>query len=314
MAPMRAVAFTTFGGPEVLQVTDIPTPEPGPGEVRVRVAAATVNPTDIGMRNGTRKAILEKLPAPWVAGMEIAGTIDAVGPDSGWQVGERAMAIVLPTVTGRGAQSEQVVVPAASAVRVPEKITLEEAATIPMNGLTAVRALDLLDLKPGQTLVISGAAGAVGAYVVELGAAKGLKVIAIASPSDETFLRGIGAEHLVPRGHDAPHAVRALVPEGVDGALDAGLIGPSLLAAVRDGGGFAVIRGFEGETERGITVHRVSVSDYARNTAALDNLGQLAASGKLALRVAETFPPERAGEAQAKLVAGGVRGRLLITF
>ena len=96
---MRAVAFHRFGGPEVLEVAELPVPEPGPREVRVRVAAATVNPTDIGMRSGRRAEELQKLPSPYVPGMELSGTIDAVGPDADWQVGERVLAIVLPMRT-----------------------------------------------------------------------------------------------------------------------------------------------------------------------------------------------------------------------
>ncbi len=174
--------------------------------------------------------------------------------------------------------------------------------------------LDLLDLKPGQTLAVTGAAGAVGGYAVELGVADGLKVIAVAAPSDEALLKKLGAEAVVPRGEDAAQQIRQLVPGGVDGLIDAAVIGASILPAIRDGGGLAVVRGWEGETERGITVHPVRVSDYVENHAALDGLGRLVAQGKLTLRVAETFPPERAAEAHERLAAGGVRGRLVVVF
>jgi NADPH:quinone reductase-like Zn-dependent oxidoreductase len=184
-----------------------------------------------------------------------------------------------------------------------------------MNGLTVRLALDLLALKPGQTLAVSGAAGAVGAYAVELGVAEGLRVIAIASPGDEAMLKKMGAEHFVPRGDDAPHAIRKLVSEGVDGAVDAALLGTAFFSAIKDGGGMAVVRGWQqGEPERGIKIHPVMVSNYVENQAALAKLGKQVEEGKITLRVAETFPPERAGEAQEKLAAGGVRGRLVIVF
>ena len=261
---MRAAAFIK-GGPEVLEVAELPVPEPGPREVRVRVAAATVNPTDIGMRSGRRAEELQKLPSPYVPGMELAGTIDAVGPDADWQVGERVLAIVLPMRTGRGAQAEQVVVPADSVTRVPGPATsLEEAATLPMNGLTVRRALDLLALQPGQTLAVTGAAGAVGGYSVQLGVADGLHVVAVASPEDEPLMRSLGASVFVPRGQAVAQAIRAAVPEGVDGLIDAAVIGRDVLAAIGDGGAYAGVRGFEGETERDIPIHRVAVSDYAR--------------------------------------------------
>jgi NADPH2:quinone reductase len=312
-----AVAFHRFGGPEVLEVAELPFPEPEPGEVRIRVAAATVNPTDLGLRSGRRAAELGKFPPPYVPGMELAGVVDAVGAGSNWQVGERVLAIVLPMRTGRGAQSEFVVVPSESVTRVPSaEISLEAAATLPMNGLTVRRALDLLALRPGQTLAVTGAAGAVGGYAVQLGAVEGLRVVAVAALQDEALLRSLGASSVVQRGHAATvaGAISSMVPEGVDGLIDAAVIGHEMFAAIRDGGGYASVRGYEGESERGVAVHRVQVSDYARNAAALEALARLVADGRLTLRVAETFPPERAVDAHRKLEAGGVRGRLVIVF
>jgi len=183
-----------------------------------------------------------------------------------------------------------------------------------MNGLTVRLALDLLGLKPGDALAVTGAAGAVGGYAVELGVADGLRVIAVASLSDEPLLKKLGAEAFVPRGDDAAQRIRQIVPGGVDGLVDAAVIGAPILAAIRDGGGLAAVRGFEGESERGIKVHVVRVTEYAQNQAALDRLGRMVAQGKLTLRVAETFPPERAAEAHKRLEAGGVRGRLVIVF
>ncbi len=311
---MRALTFSKFGGPEVLEVSDLPMREPGPGQVRIRVAAATVNPTDLGFRRGGQAAALNGLEPPYIPGMELGGVIDAVGAGSDWKPGDRVMAIVIPRRPEGGAMAESVVVPEASVAKAPEGSTLEEAATLPMNGLTVQLALDLLALNPGQTLAVTGAAGAVGGYAVELGVAAGLRVIAVASPSDEALLKKMGAETLIPRGDDAAQKIRALIPEGVDGLVDAAVIGQPILAAIRDGGGYAGVRGYQGETERGITIHLVQVSRYAENRQALDKLGQMVSQKKLTLRVAETFPPERAAEAHRKLEAGGVRGRLVIVF
>jgi NADPH:quinone reductase len=311
---MRALTFSQFGGPEVLEVSDLPEREPGPGQVRIRVAAATVNPTDIGFRSGRQAAQTSGLEPPFIPGMELAGVVDAAGPGSDWHPGDRVMAIVIPRRPEGGAMAESVVVPSGSVARVPDGTALEAAATLPMNGLTVRLALDLLGLKPGQTLAVTGAAGAVGGYAIELGVADGLRVIAIASASDEALLKKLGAEAVVPRGEDAAQRLRQLIPEGVDGLIDAAVIGAPMLAAIRDGGGLAAVRGFEGETERGIAIHLVRVSEYVENQAALDQLGQLVAKGNLTLRVAETFPPERAAEAHQKLQAGGVRGRLVVTF
>jgi NADPH:quinone reductase-like Zn-dependent oxidoreductase len=187
-------------------------------------------------------------------------------------------------------------------------VALEAAATLPMNGLTARRALDLLALSPGQTLAVTGAAGAVGGYAVQLGALAGLRVIGVSAADDEALVRSLGASEFVARGDDLVGALRRLAPGGVDAVVDAAVIGAPVLAAVRDGGAF------EGEPERGITVHQVRVSDYARNSAALQGLTDLVAAGKLTLRVGATVPPEQAGEAQTRLQRGGVRGRLVIVF
>ena len=311
---MKAVTFSEFGGPEVLEVKELPEPQPGSGQVRIKVAAATVNPTDMGFRGGGQRAALGDLQPPYIPGMELAGVVDSAGEGAEWKAGDRVMAIVVPRRKEGGAMAESVIVPAASIAPVPEGVSLEEAATLPMNGLTVRLALDMLALKPGQTLVVTGAAGAVGGYAVELGVHEGLRVIAIASPSDEGLLTKMGAESVVARGDDAAQKVRALVPDGVDGVVDAALLGTSILPAIRDGGGMAVVRGFQGETERDITIHQVQVSRYAENQAALAGLGDLVSQGKMTLRVAETFTPERTGEAHEKLAAGGVRGRLVIVF
>ena len=188
---MRAVTFSQLGGPEVLQVSDLPEPHPGPGEVRIRVAAATVNPTDISFRSGRQLSTAQLaemgVRPPYIPGMELAGVVDAVGASTNWRAGDRVMAIVNPRRPGGGAQAEFVVVPAASVARVPEGTSLEAAATLPMNGLTVRLALDRLALKPGQTLGVTGAAGAVGGYAVELGVSDGLRVIAVARPQDEAL-------------------------------------------------------------------------------------------------------------------------------
>jgi len=314
---MRAVTFSRFAGPEVLEVSDLPVPQPGPGEVRIRVAAATVNPTDIMYRGGRQTAVqLAELGVhpPYIPGMELAGVVDAVGEGVSWRTGDRVMAIVNPRRPLGGAQAELVVVPAASVARVPDGVSLEAAATLPMNGLTVRLALDQLALERGQTLSVTGAAGAVGGYAVELGVSEGLRVIAVARPQDEALVRRFGAETFVPSGDTALRRVYDAAPGGVDGLIDAAVLDAAALPAIRDGGKLATVRGFAGPSERGITIAPVWVSSYVHNGLALDRLGRLVAEGRLSLRVSETFPPERVADAQQKMAAGGTRGRLLIAF
>jgi NADPH2:quinone reductase len=311
---MRAVGVVRFGGPEVLEVVDLPEPVAGEREVRIRVAAATVNPTDIGLRTGRRADALKDLPPPWVPGMELAGEIDTVGPGADWTTGQQVVAIVLPFRPLGGAQAELVVVPADSVAEAPDGATLGQAATLPMNGLTVRRALDILALGAGQTLVVTGAAGAVGGYAIELAKLEGLTVVADASAADEALVRGFGADLVVPRGEGCAQAIRDAFPDGVDAVLDAALLGPAITPAVRDGGQLAAVRPFHGSSERGITIKQVLVGDYATNQKALRELVRQAGAGQLTLRVAETFAPERAADAHRKLERGGVRGRLVITF
>ncbi|HXZ66126.1 MAG TPA: NADP-dependent oxidoreductase [Streptosporangiaceae bacterium] len=312
---MRAVGVTEFGGPEVLRVVELPDPQAGPGEVRIRVHAAAVNPTDTGLRSGSRASQLRDIPPPYVPGMDAAGVLDQIGPDvdTDLRVGDHVMAIVVPHGS-HGAYAELLVVPAESVTWVPAGATDAEAATLPMNGLTTRQALDLLDLAPGQTLAVTGAAGAVGGYAVQLGKADGLRVIADAAPEDEQLVKALGADVVVPRGPDFAARVREVVPEGADGLVDTALLNELVVPAVRDGGRIATVRGFTGEPERGVTFHPVFVRNYAREHDKLDRLRQQAESGTVTLRVARTLPAEHAAEAHRTLEAGGTRGRLVLEF
>ncbi len=314
MSDMRAVGFTEFGDPSVLRVLSVPRPEPGPGQVRVHVAAATVNPTDIGFRLGGRQ-LPDGVRPPYIAGMDLAGVIDAAGPGvSAWRAGDRVMAAVSPWVPGGGAQAEYVLVDPDQLARVPDGISLEAAATLPMNAMTVRSALDMLALPPGSTLAVTGSAGAVGQYAIQLGTHDGLEVTGDAAPADEALIRSFGPRHVVPRGAGMAEAVRSLYPSGVDAVLDAALLGPAILPAVRDGGQLLAVRPFQGETERGITISLVLVGQHLHEGARLAELADLAAKGVLTLRIAEVLPAERAAEAHRRLEAGGVRGRLVLTF
>jgi NADPH2:quinone reductase len=310
---MRAVGITRFGGPEVLEIVERPVPEPGDGEVRIRVAAATVNAADTVLRVG-RHGPADGLEPPYVPGMELAGTIDTAAPGSGWLAGERVMAIVSPRNRNGGAQAEFVVVPADSVARVPDEISLTAAATLPMNGLTARRALDLLALRPGETLAVTGAAGAVGGYTIQLAVTEGLLVIADASAGDAGLVRRLGAHIVVERGPEAATAIRRAAPEGADALLDAAVIGAPVLPAVRDGGQLAAVRSFRADTERCIIIRLVLVGDYLHAGDKLARLADLVAAGRLTPRVAAELPAERVAEAHRLLEAGGVRGRLVLTF
>ncbi|KTR02505.1 NADP-dependent oxidoreductase, partial [Curtobacterium citreum] len=231
---MQVVGVETFGGPEALAVHEVPEPHAGPGTVRIRVQAFAVNPTDTGVREGQRET--DTAP-PYVPGMDAAGVVDEVGPDvDGWQVGDQVMAMALPLSEYGGAYVEHLVAPVGSFTRIPAGTSIEDAATVPMNGLTALQILARAALSPGDTLAVTGAAGLLGNYVVQLAKQRGITVIADAAPKDEELVRSLGPDHVVPRGDGFAAAVRGIVPDGADALADAAVQREEVVDAVRDGG------------------------------------------------------------------------------
>jgi NADPH2:quinone reductase len=283
--------------------------------VRIRVHAAAVNPTDLAVRSGHPATRFQDVPPPFVPGMEAAGVLEQIGEGvvTDLRVGDHVMAIVVPRGS-QGAYAERIVVPAESVVGVPAGASDAAAASLPMNGLTARQALDLLALTPGQTVAVTGAVGVVGGYAVQLAKADGLRVVADAAPRDERSVKELGADIVLPRGDDFPQRVRSVAPDGVDGLVDAALLDHRALAAVRDGGRIVTLRFFSDAGERGITYHPVLVTDDVRARAKLDRLRQQVEDGQITLRVAQALPAERAAEAHRLLEAGGVRGRLILQF
>ncbi|MFI7284301.1 NADP-dependent oxidoreductase [Micromonospora chersina] len=318
---MRAVGLLRYGGPEVLRVVELPTPHAGPGEVRIRVRAAAVNPADTLIRAGATPVRLRGT-APLLPGLDVAGTIDEVGPGTSGDLvpGDEVMAMINPTRPAGGGYAEWVVLPESSVAPVPAGATPAEAATLPMNGLTALHALDQLRLTPGSTLAVTGAAGAVGGYAVQLAKAAGHRVLADAAPRDADLVTALGTDVTVTRGPGVANRFRAHAPDGVDAAVDAALVGADLLPAVRDGGAMALLRGgpepadLDRAARRNITLVTAFVHDYDGRRDKLDLLRRLTEEGALTLRVADRFPPEQASHAHRLLEAGGVRGRLIIEF
>src|SRR4051794_1612882 len=311
---MRAAGVTEFGGPEALHLVDVAAEPLGPGQVRLRVQAATVNPTDTHARAG---AYAERDPIktpPWVPGMDVAGEVVEVGEGvEHLAVGDAAMGIVVP-FGPHGGYREDKVLPANSVVRAPEGVDAVAASTLPMNGLTARFALDLMGLQPGQVLAVTGAAGAFGGYVVQLAKADGLTVVADASEADEQLVRRLGADVVVRRGDDVAARIREKFPDGVDGLADGSVQDAVVLPAVKDGGAMATVRGYRGDGQRGVRVFPTLVRRVAEGRAALGGLGEQVGEGALPPRVARAFPAEQAAEAHRVLEAGGVRGRLVLTF
>jgi hypothetical protein len=170
--------------------------------------------------------------------MDAAGVIDKLGPDTDERlsVGDQVVALVMPSGLRGGAYGDKIVLPAASVVPIPAGTGFPEAATLLMNAVTARLCLDALGLAPGKTLAVTGAAGAVGGYAMQLAKAEGLHVLADSSTSDEELIRSLGADQIVHRGSGFAQGVRTIVPNGVDGLIDAALMGEVALPAIVDNG------------------------------------------------------------------------------
>lgn len=308
---MRAISVTEYGGPETLRVADVPEPVPGRGQVRIRIEAATVNPVDLAARAGYLAALAPDLPLG--LGLDAAGEIDAVGAGvDRLAVGDKVIGLRdwLPMPTG--AHAEAIVLDAGAVVHAPRTLDAAHAATLPLNGLTAHQGLDLLDLAPGATVLITGAAGAVGGFAVQLAALRGLRVVASASAPDEAALREAGASFFVGRGEPLGRAVRDLVPGGVDGVLDAAGLGVRALNALRNRGAFVAVNGGDAVPVN-LRGTRVQTVWFRADTGQLEHLVALADEGRLTTRVADVLPLEDAAEAHIRLAKGGLRGRLVLT-
>jgi NADPH:quinone reductase-like Zn-dependent oxidoreductase len=313
---MKAIGLTEFGGPDVLKVVDLPEPQPGPGEVRIRVHAAAVNPTDMTFRAGGRAAQLAGRPAPYIPGMDVAGVVDQLGDDADGRlaVGDPVIAYVIPFGPHGGAYAEQVVVAEASVVRAPRGVPFPEASTLLLNAATARLSLDALALAPGTTVAVTGGAGAVGGYAIQLAKADGLSVLAGAGPADDQLVRSLGADMVADSRKDAGAQIRGELPDGAPGLIDGAALDALALPAVADGGQLVTLKGWTGPSERGIVIHPISSFSSAADTALFEWLRSQAEKGVLTLRVADVLPAAEAAEAHRRLAAGGIRGRLVLDF
>lgn len=298
---MRAVVATRPGGTEALEVIDVDTPEPGPGEVRIRVQAAAVNPVDLQTRQGIYHDLGATTQWPVGLGWDLAGVVDAVGPGVSQPAPGTAVAALFGGVDKRsGAYAQYAVVPAADAIAVPAGLEIVDAASVPLNGTTAVQALDLLGDPDGRRLLVTGAAGGVGGFVAALAVERGYTTIGLARGTDQEFVESTGAQF-----------ISELSSDRYDAVVDTAALGESALSTVRDGGWYVGVIPFAVPTaEREITVTAVAVTP---NGKVLAGVLDRAVSGTLAVRVQATLPLDRVAEAHKLLEAGGTRGRIILT-
>lgn len=306
---MRALQLNGFGGVDVLEVRDVPLPIPRAGEVRIRVAAAGLNPVDVQTRSGALVRAGVMLERSVGLGWDVAGYVDMIGEsaDSHLRLDDAVVGIsdrvMLPVKT----HAEFVVLPASSVARVPDGRDLVELATAPLNATTASQAIEAAGLQPGETLLVTGAAGAVGGYVVQLASQLGLRVVATARSEDEDAVRQFGASEFLPAGEQLPSAVRQVSVDGADAVIDAAQLGLDALDALRGGATFVSLLGPGPVPLRGVTVRQVWVRS---DQAVLDRIARTS----LIHRVSDTFALDDAADAHRALESRGLRGRPVFTF
>lgn len=306
---MRVAEVTAFGGPEVLQLGERVDPVCGAGEVVVWIRAATINPTDLGVRSGQARVRMPDLTPPFVPGWDLAGEVSAVGEGiDAYSVGDRVVGMIpFGRINGRvGAYAEAAAVDPDWLAPLAPHVGFEEGATLPLNALTARQALDLLELEPGSTLLITGASGGVGSFATQLAVAAGVRVIAVAGRDDERWVAGLGAAEVLPRDAD----LSRIAP--VDAVFDAVPVGPAASTpALREGGTAVFTRPPDPATsERGLRFELVLVQS---DPAMLRNLAGQLADGSLRTRIARVLPLDQAAEGHRLAEAGGLHGKVVLT-
>ncbi|MCG6493230.1 NADP-dependent oxidoreductase [Kitasatospora sp. A2-31] len=304
---MKAIVIRRYGGPEVVEYTELPDPKVGPDSVLVQVRAAGVNPVDWKVREGRLDGLIDA-HFPLVMGWDAAGVVRAVGGGvTEFEPGDEVYGYVRKDTVEHGTYAELVAAPVRTLARRPAALDWAQCGGLPLAGLTALQALRAVRVGAGDTVLVHAAAGGVGHLAVQLARAFGARVIGTAGERNHDYLRGLGAEP-VAHGEGLAERVRALAPDGVDAAVDlvgggaAGLSAtlvadPARIASVADYG----VRALGGQYV------------WARPDAAgLAELAELADAGRLTVTVASTFPLAQAASAQALSAEGRTRGKIVL--
>jgi len=296
---MKAVQFAEYGGPEVLQLVDVDEPHAGGGQIRIAVRAAGVNGIDWKIRSGMMGATR---PLPAGTGVDAAGLVDEVGHGVvGVSIGDAVFG------SGSATYAEHAVLSTWAAK--PDGLSFEEAAGYPVPVETAIRILNQIGVRPGETLLVSGAAGGVGSAVVQIARQRGITVIGTASAANHDYLRSLGVVATT-YGDGLVDRVRALAPDGVDAALDiagSGVI-PELIELTGEPSKVLSIADFSAPE------HGAQVSSSPSGAAdAYAEAARLFSAGGLHIPVDKTFALTDAAQAQAASAAGHAAGRIVIT-
>ncbi|WP_427383964.1 NADP-dependent oxidoreductase [Janibacter sp. G56] len=303
---MRAITYSQYGTPDTLTLTDVPDPKVGPGEVLIRVRSASVNPVDWKVMAGYLDGLMQA-DFPAIPGWDVAGVVEAVGLDTPeYEVGDEVIAYARKDWVQHGTFAELVAAPVRTVARKPAALDWDQAAGLPLAGLTAFQLLTRLGTKAGDTVLVHAAAGGVGLLAVQIAKSMGARVIGTASERNHDYLRELGAEP-VTYGDGLAERVRALAPEGVDVVVDfVGGVLETTKAVLKDGGR-------HGSIVDGEVAGAGGIAAWVRpDSADLQALAALADAGKLTVPVARSFPLEEAAAAFALSQSGHVRGKIAI--
>jgi NADPH:quinone reductase-like Zn-dependent oxidoreductase len=307
----RAVVYQTFGGPEVLELRDVPEPHAGPGEVRVRVRAAGLNPMDWGISSNPEAAAIFDVTVPSGFGYDFAGVVDEVGAGAdGVAVGDRVYGGAMAKAVADFLVLKAPATDHDALFHTPDGISDEVVATLTVAGRTAVTALEVIGLRPGDTVLVGGAAGGVGVFAVQLAKLAGARVIGTASESTFEFLRQLGAEPVV-YGPGLADRIRTITPDGVTAAVD--LFGTETA---------------ETALALGVPPERISTiaagpnpPDGVRATwgniagpSALERVTDAILAGEVSVPIAATFSIEQIRDAVALQAGRHVHGKIVVTM
>jgi NADPH:quinone reductase len=309
---MRAVLVPEFGLDNV-RAGDLEDPTPAAGEVLVRTEAATVNPADLGVVTGAAAGRFPPgITPPYTPGWDLVGRVIAVGDGvDGGLVGSRVIGFSLWFVSGRGTQASVVSLPASDVVLADGALPSAQLTTVGLNGLTAWWGLAGLGLRQAETLVVTGGAGGVGGFAVELATHRGLEVVAVVRAEDRENALALGARNAVAAdAGELGAAVRNVLPGGADAMLDTASIGGPALGALRDGGRYVTVTDVP-DAERGIHVSRAFGK---MDREGLTTLVAMAGKGELHTPVADIFGVDDAGSAYRTFTQRRGRGRIVLAF
>lgn len=304
---MKAIVTHDYGGPETLEPADQPVPKVGPDQVLVRVKAAGVNPVDWKIVAGGLDPVLH-VHFPLIPGLDVAGVVEQTGLDAPeFAVGDEVFGFVRKDEVQHGTYAELVAAPVRTLAHKPAALDWQQAAGLPLAGLTAYQALRRLGIGEGETVLIHAAAGGVGSLGVQIALAGGARVIGTAGEHNHAFLRGLGAEP-VAYGDGLEERVRELAPEGVDAALD--FVGQDAVAVSQ-----RVLK--KPDRVLSIVDHEVAAKGghylFVRpDPADLAALAELAEAGKLTVPVDAALPLEQAAEAFRRSQSGRTRGKIVL--